>query len=168
LKLWADGHRSRVDNHDLVKRERKFDIVALFYTRTLGFAAGSDRSLQAFLERYVEMADCDELSYASFHDWFEPAFVALLREILDDAIENLDTRRPDLNGRLERFRDVLIADATIVSLYQDAADVYAATGDDQAELKLHLTESLSTGLPTRFRTTDGKLTNGVSYPPASG
>jgi len=40
-------------------------------------------------------------------------------------------------------------------LYQDAADVYAATGDDQAELKLHLTESLSTGLPTRFRTTDG-------------
>jgi len=61
-----------------------------------------------------------------------------------------------LNGRLERFRDVLIADATIVSLYHDAADVYAATGDNQSELKLHLTESLSTGLPTRFRTTDGK------------
>ena len=101
------------------------------------------------------MADCDELSYAAFHNWFEPGFVALLREILDDAIENLDTGRTDLNGRLERFRDVLIADATIVSLYQDAADVYAATGEDQAELKLHLIESLSTGLPTRFRTTDG-------------
>jgi IS4 transposase len=151
----SDELRERARATNLVERERKFDIVALFYTLTFGFAAGSDRSLQAFLERYVEMADCDELSYASFHDWFEPGFVALLREILDDAIENLDTGRADLNGRLERFRDVLIADATIVSLYQDAADVYAATGDDRAELKLHLTESLSTGLPTRFRTTDG-------------
>jgi len=27
------------------------------------------------------MADCDELSYSSFNDWFEPGFVALLREI---------------------------------------------------------------------------------------
>jgi IS4 transposase len=151
----SDELRERARATNLVERERKFDIVALFYTLTFGFAAGSDRSLQAFLERYVEMADCDELSYASFHDWFEPGFVALLREILDDAIENLDTGRTDLNGRLERFRDVLIADATIISLYQDAADVYAATGEDQAELKLHLTESLSTGLPTRFRTTDG-------------
>ncbi|MFT4889216.1 MAG: hypothetical protein ACI9YT_000125 [Halobacteriales archaeon] len=68
---------------------------------SFGFAAGSDRSLQAFLERYVEMADCDELSYASFHEWFEPGFVALLREILDDAIENLDPDRNDLRGRLE-------------------------------------------------------------------
>ncbi|MDL0118735.1 IS4 family transposase [Halobacterium salinarum] len=151
----SDELRERARATSLVERERKFDIVALFYTLSFGFAAGSDRSLQAFLERYVEMADCDELSYAAFHDWFEPGFVALLREILDDAIENLDTGRADLNGRLERFRDVLIADATIVSLYQDAADIYTATGDDQAELKLHLTESLSTGLPTRFRTTDG-------------
>jgi IS4 transposase len=61
-----------------------------------------------------------------------------------------------LNGRLERFRDVLIADATIVSLYEDPTDVYAATGEDQGGQKLHLTESLSTGLPTRFQTTDSK------------
>jgi len=111
------------------------------------------------------MADCDELSYASFHDWFEPGFVALLREILHDAIENLDTGRADLNGRLERFRDVLIADATIVSLYQDATDVYAATGDDQAELKLHLTESHFQH-DSEQRTE--KLMTGVSYPLASG
>jgi putative transposase len=72
------------------KRERKFDFVALFYTLSFGFAAGSDRSLQVFLKRYVEMADCESLSYASFYEWFSPAFVALLREILDDAIEDLD------------------------------------------------------------------------------
>lgn len=51
---------------------------------------------------------------------------------------------------LERVRDVFIVDATVISLYQDATDVYAATGDNQTGVKLHLTKSLSTGLPTRF------------------
>jgi IS4 transposase len=151
----SDELRERARATNLVQRERKFDVVALFYTLSLGFAAGSDRSIQAFLERFVELADCDELSYSTFHGWFSPAFVALLREILDDAIENLDTGRTDLRGRLERFRDVLIVDTSFISLYQDAADVYDATHDDEAGAKLHVTESLSTGRPTRFQTTDG-------------
>lgn len=40
-----------------IQRECKFDIFVLFYTLSLGFAARSDRSILAFLERYVEMAD---------------------------------------------------------------------------------------------------------------
>jgi hypothetical protein len=137
------------------QRERKFDFVALFYTLSLGFAAGTDRSLQAFLERYVEVADCDELSYASFHGWFSPALVAQLREILDDAIENLDPGRNALRGRLERFRDVLIVDETFLSLYDDAEDVYVGYHEQKAGAKLHVIESLSTSLPIRWQTTDG-------------
>ena len=63
----SDELRERARATNLVQRERKFDIVALFYTLAFGFAVGSDRSLQAFLERYVEMADCDELSYAAYN-----------------------------------------------------------------------------------------------------
>jgi len=99
----SDELRERARATTPVQRERKFDVVALFYTLSLGFAAGLDRSIQAFLERFVELSDCEKLSYATFHGWFSPAFVALLRKILDDAIENLDTGRTDLNGRLERF-----------------------------------------------------------------
>ena len=151
----SDELRERARATNLVQRERKFDVVALFYTLALGFAAGSDRSIQAFLERFVEMADCDKLAYTSFSNWFSPTFVALLRETLDDAIENLDPGRNKLRGRLEHIRDVLIVNATFISLYQDAAEVYTGLGDDQAGAKLHLTESLSTGLPTRFQITDG-------------
>lgn len=75
------------------------------------------------------MAVCNELSYVAFHGWFESGFVALLREILDDAIETLDTDKTDLSGRLECVRDVRIVDVTIISLYQDAKDVYAIDED---------------------------------------
>jgi hypothetical protein len=63
----SDGLRNRAKATNLVQRERKRDIVALFYTLSFGFAAGSDRYIQAFLERYVELADVETLSYASFH-----------------------------------------------------------------------------------------------------
>jgi hypothetical protein len=98
----------------LVDRERKFDFVVLFHTLSLGSAAGSDRSIQAFLERFVEMSECDELAYTSFTNWVSPALVATLREILDDAIETLDSGTNELRGQLKHFRDVLIVDATFM------------------------------------------------------
>jgi hypothetical protein len=61
----SDELRERARATGLIQRERKFDFVALFYTLSLGFAAGSDRSIQAFLERFLEMADCDDLTYTS-------------------------------------------------------------------------------------------------------
>jgi putative transposase len=48
-----------------------------------------------------------------------------------------------------------IVDATFISLYHDAKDVYTVSSDDQARLQVHFTESLSTGLPARIRMTDG-------------
>lgn len=140
----------------LVDRQRKFDFVALFYTLVFGFAAGSDRSLQSFLERYVEMSDCGTLCYSSFHEWFTPAFVAQLREVLDEAIENLDPDRNELRDRLHRFRDVIIADETFIQLYKDAGDAFAGYRDEYPCAKLHVIESLSTGVPTQLRLTDGK------------
>jgi hypothetical protein len=55
----SDELRELARATNLVQRERKFDFVALFCTLSFGFAAGSDRSIQAFLERFVEVADCD-------------------------------------------------------------------------------------------------------------
>jgi len=67
-----------------------------------------------------------------------------------------------------KFRDALIADATFISLYQDANDVYAATGADRAGLKLRLTELLSTGLPTQFQTTNRKTHERSQFPWVAG
>ncbi len=158
-----DELRERARATNLIQRERKFDVVALFYTLGFGFGADSERSIQTFFERYVEMADLSELYYSSFYEWFSPDFVALFREILDEAIEDLDSGRNQLRDRLKQFRDVLIRDATFISLYNNAADVYNLR-EDVAGAKLHLTESLSTGLPTNWRTTDGSTHENSQMP----
>lgn len=67
----------------------------------------------------------------------------------------LESSAKTITGGLEHFRDVLIVNATFISLYQDASDGYTGLSEEEAGAKLHLTESLSTGLPTRLQTTDG-------------
>jgi len=119
----------------VIEREGKLQIPPLVWSFAFGFATGESRTLAAFRRSYKSTAD-KPLSPGGYYQRLTPS----LAECLCDLVE---------------YRDVLIADATIVSLYQDAADVYAATGENQAELKLHFIESLSTGFPTRFRTTDG-------------
>lgn len=95
----------------------------LFHTLSLGFVTGLDRSIQAFPDRFVEIADWDEPAYTSFTYWLFPAFVALPRDLLDAVTDDLDLGRNYLRGRREHFRNVLIVDATFISLYQDATDI---------------------------------------------
>ena len=74
----SDELRERARATNLIQRERKLDIVALFYALAFGFGAGSEHSIRPFFERYVEMADLSELYYSLFYKWFSPGFVALL------------------------------------------------------------------------------------------
>ncbi len=62
------GCASALAQRIVIQRERKFDVVALFYTLAFGFGAGSERSIQVFFERYVEMADLSELYYSLFYN----------------------------------------------------------------------------------------------------
>ncbi|MFC6764658.1 IS4 family transposase [Natrinema soli] len=141
---------------DLVQREGgKLDAAALFFALALGFAVGEDRSLEAFRQRYLQNVG-GSLAYASFHDWFVPALCEFLREILDRAIEDLSTSSDQLRGRLDGFRDVLLVDMTVVTLYQSLTDEFPGYGDDHAGAKLHVVESVSTGLPTQFSITDAR------------
>lgn len=72
--------------------------------------------------------------------------------ILDDLSQSTDR----LDGRFARFRDVLIPNTTVVTLYQSLIETYPGYGDDHAEAKLHVVESVSTGLPTQFSITDAR------------
>jgi IS4 transposase len=79
-----------------------------------------------------------------------------LREVLTQAVEDATRSDDCLDGRLDRFRDVLIPDTTVVTLYRSLAEKFPGSGDDHAGVKLHVVESVSTGLPTQFSITDAR------------
>jgi len=142
----------------LVERQRKLDAAALFWALTLGFAVGEDRSIEALRQGYLQFIGGEfSLTYASFHGWFATSLTAFLHKVLDQALEDLSQHSTDrFDGRLDRFRDVLIPDTTVITLYQSLIDAYPGSGDEHAGAKLHLVESVSTGLPTQFSITDAR------------
>lgn len=81
---------------------------------SLDFAAGLDRSVQALLKRYVEMADLTEFFYASFHG-DPPAIRHLLRAAFDGVVEDLHPEVETNYGCSDNFCDVLLVDVTSIS-----------------------------------------------------
>ena len=57
---------------------------------------------------------------------------------------------------MDRFHDVLIPDTTVVTLYRSLIETFPGYGDDHAGSKLHVVESVSTGLPRQFSITDAQ------------
>lgn len=123
----------------------------------LGFAVGEDRSIEALRQSYLQFVGREfDLRYSSFHGWFGASLTAFLREILDQSIRDLSSSTDCLDGRLNRFRDVLIPDTTLVTLYLSLTETFPGYGDDHAGAKLHVIESVTTGLPTQFSITDAR------------
>ena len=140
----------------LVERRRKLDAAALFWALTLGFAV-NDRSIEALRQSYLRCVGGElTLTYASFHGWFGAPLTAFLHEVLAHAFDDISQSNPRFDGRLARFRDVLIPDTTVVTLYRSLAEKFPGSGDDHAGGKLHVVESVSTELPAQFSITDAR------------
>jgi IS4 transposase len=140
----------------LVQREGgELEADALFWALSLGFLSAGHRSIEAFRQTYIDTYG-GSLAYSSFHDWFSPELCNFLREVLKEALEDLDHESERLQGRFEQFREVFIVDMTVITLFQDLFEEYPGYGDDHAGAKLHVVESASTGLPTEFSITDAR------------
>ncbi|MFC6764815.1 IS4 family transposase [Natrinema soli] len=140
----------------LVQRDGgKLEADALFWSLTLGFVTGHYRTLEEFRQEYIDTFG-GTLRYSSFHDWFTEALCAFLREVLKDALEDLEAEEDRLQGRFDQFREVFLIDMTVITLYQSLLGVFPGYGDDHAGAKLHVVEAVSTGLPADFTITDAR------------
>lgn len=165
----AEQLRALARKTGLIERQRKLDAAALFWALTLGFTVGEERSLEAFRQSYLQCVGGElSLTYASFHGWFGASLTTFLREVLAYALEDLSQSNARPDGRLARFQDVFIPDTTVVTLYQSLIDAYPGSGDDHAGAKLHIVESVSTGLPTQFSITDGRTHESTQLSTGSG
>jgi IS4 transposase len=132
-------------------------VAALFWALTLGFAVGKHRSIEALRQSYLQFVGGEfSLAYASFHGWFAASLTAFLHEVLDHALDDLSHSTDRFDGRLDHFQNVLVPDTTVVTLYQSLTNSFPRSDDDHAGAKLHLVESVSTGLPTQFAITDAR------------
>ena len=92
-----------------------------------------DRSIEALRQSYLLLTGGElSLMYPSFHGWFVASLTTLLREVLDSALEDLPCYTDRFDSRLARFRDVLVPEMTVVTLYRSLTDSFPGSGDEQS------------------------------------
>ena len=114
-----------------VRRRRKVDASAMLWTVLLGFGTGRERTL-AGLRRTYERVTGKSLVPSSFYDRFSKELARMFRSVLRELMTKLAENEVSYGGILEGFRDVLVADATVVKLHL----VMSASGTGAHKVKL--------------------------------
>ncbi len=102
-----------------VRRRRKVDVVALVYSLVLGFATGDWRTL-AGLRRAYERVTGTCLAPSAFYDRFTLQLASVMKRLLAEVMERINAQRPRLHFALNSFRQVLVADGTVIRLHRGA------------------------------------------------
>jgi putative transposase len=121
-----DFLRNTARETGVVKRERKIDVVILFWVTTLGFGVRFLSTIRGLKRKYEEKAKTT-LSISSFHDRFTPEMVDFLRKCVLHAIEfQAQQIGRVLDDKLKRFNDLVIQDSTIIRLHESLAKIWPA------------------------------------------
>ena len=126
---------------EVVVRERKLDVRVLVWTLVVGFAVGGEARSIAGYRRTYNGATCQNLVASSFYDRFTRQLERLLGDLLDHAVEEVAVPHT-IAPAFEQFRDVVVADATVVRLHRFLS-VFPATHPDVSGIKLYLVHSVT-------------------------
>ena len=129
-----------------VRRRRKVDASAMLWSVLLGFGTGRERTLEG-VPRTYERVTGKSLVPSSFYDRFTKELARMFRAVLKELMSKLASSEVRYGGVLEGFRDVLVADATVVKLHRLLARRFPGTrkNSSPAAAKLHLVMSVSGG-----------------------
>jgi IS4 transposase len=146
----------------LIKRERKIDPVLMFWVLVLGFGVQLQRTLASLHREYEETGKV-HLSRGSFYERFSPELVRFLHACVIHGIEQLaETSHQRLKKNLERFKDLLIQDSTIIRVHEKLAKRWPAARSRKvaAGVKLSILVSAVADGPKRVMIT-GERTHEV-------
>ena len=133
---------------------RKVDPVGLFWTLVLSFGVGPTRTIAALRRAYASATGIC-LSASAFYDRFTAPLVVFLQTACERALGQLEIGGPCPQGVLSNFRDLLIADGSVLRLHDMLAARYPAcrTNHTRAAAKLHLVMSVFGASEHRVRLT---------------
>ena len=139
----------------LIKRNRKIDPVALFWVLVLGFGVGVQRTL-ASLRRAYETISAKSIVPSAFYDRFSPQLVAFLKECVSHGIAELASNTSlTLSAKLKGFKDLVVADGTLIKLHKNLARQFPGVRSEAA-LKIHTVISVTDGGPKSVTLHAGK------------
>ena len=138
----------------VVERDGKLQIPVLVWAFVFGFAAGESRTLAGFRRSYNSTAD-ETLSPGGFYQRLTPELAEYLRDLVERGLDEVAV--PDaVDADFDRYRDVMIADGTVLRLHQFLSDEYEARHEEQAGAKLHLLHNDTEQTIEQFTVTDEK------------
>jgi putative transposase len=144
-----------------MQRERKIEITAFVWTLVLGFAAGTERTL-AGLRRSFEQATGVHVVPSAFYDRFTTGRVRLMKRLVADVMGSLVPSAYSFGGTLAAFREVLVADSTVIRLHDLLARAFPAcrTNHTLAAAKLHVVYNVAAAGMHSIRLTSERVHDG--------
>lgn len=130
---------------DLIERHRDSEAAPFLWTFLVG-ATQTDGSVSGVRNLYKAFTG-DDVAYSSIQQWITPELTEFLVDLVNYVSVELGRTESSLGGRYDRFRDVLIPDATICTLSPESVDDFPGFGDDHAGTKLDVVESLASVAP---------------------
>ena len=136
----------------LVERSCEIGSVPFVWNFLIGStqSKGSVTKVQEFYKVFTG----HDAAYASIQQWITPELKQLLLEMIGHLSAEVGATEHALGGRFDRFRDVLIADATDCTLSPASFEDFPGYSDDHAGAQLHMIESLASRAPLSASITD--------------
>ena len=145
----------------VVERDRKLQMPAFVWSFVFGFAAGESRTLAGFRRSYNSTAD-KPLSPGGFYQRLTPTLAEYLCDLVEHGLDEVAV--PDtVDDDLSRFRDVMIADGTILRLHRFLADEYEPRRGEQGGARLHLLHNVTDQSIEQFSVTDEKAHDSTEF-----
>ncbi|SDK21951.1 IS4 transposase, partial [Halovenus aranensis] len=145
----------------VVERDGKLQMPAFVWSFVFGFAAGESRTLAGFRRSYNNTAD-KTLSPGGFYQRLTPTLAEYFRDLVEHGIDEVAV--PDtVDNDLSRFRDVMVADGTILRLHRFLADDYKPRRGEQGGARLHLLHNVTDQTIEQFSVTDEKAHDSTEF-----
>jgi IS4 transposase len=148
-----------------VQRQRKVKVFHLFWTLVLGFGTGKERSF-AGLRRMYETLARQTLVPSAFWNRFTPELAAFLKAVAREGMEKVGGVKRGLPGTFKGFRDLVVADATVIRLHEFLVKRFPAcrTNHTKAACKLHVIMSVLAAGPRSVKVTSERAHDGKTLP----
>jgi len=136
----------------VVEREGKLQVPVPVWALAFGFAVGERRTLAGFRRSYNPTAD-ETLSPGGFYHRLALTLAEHLRNLVKHGLDEVAVPNA-VNAEIDRFRDLMIADGTVLRLYEFLSEGFHARHEEQAGAKLHLLHSVTDETIERIDVTD--------------